>query len=96
MDEIIPFYGVPEALLSDRGKNLRPHLMCDVGTLLGMKKLNTTAYHPQCDRLMYSRTLKTALGKHAAQFGVQWDRLLLGVLWVYRNTPHDSTHEKPS
>lgn len=98
VDEIIPFCGVPEALLSDRGTNLLSHLMYDVCELLGIKKLNTTAYHPQCDGLVerYNRTLKTALRKHAARFWVQWDRLLSGVLWAYRNTPHESTHEKPS
>ena len=42
------------------------------------------------------RTLKSMLEKHAADFGVQWDRYLPGVLWAYRNTPHDSTGEKPS
>ena len=97
VDEIIPFCGVPEALLSDWGKNLLSHLMHDVCELLGVKKLNTTAYHPQCDGLVerYNRTLKTALRKHAARFGTQWDRLLSGVVWAYRNTPHESTHEKP-
>ena len=98
VEEIVPFCGVPEALLSDRGTNLLSHLMRDVCVLLGTKKLNTTAYHPQCDGLVerYNRTLKTALRKHAARFGPQWDRLLSGVLWAYRNTPHESTHEKPS
>ena len=43
VDEIIPFCGVPEALLSDRGKNLLSHLMQDVCELLGVKKLNTMA-----------------------------------------------------
>ena len=36
------------------------------------------------------------LRKHVAKFGGQWDRFLLGVLWAYRNTPHESTKEKPS
>ena len=31
-----------------------------------------------------------------AKFHGQWDRLLPGVLWAYRNTPHESTREKPS
>lgn len=44
VDEIVPFCGVPEALLSDRGKNLS-HLMCNVCELLGVTKLHTTAYH---------------------------------------------------
>ena len=44
----------------------------------------------------FNRTLKTILRKHAATFGCQWDRYLPGVLWAYRNTPHESTGEKPS
>ena len=98
VDEIFPFCGVPEALLSDRGTNLLSHLMKETCELLGVRKLNTTAYHPQCDGLVerYNRTLKTALRKHAARFGVQWDQLLPGIVWAYRNTPHESTHEKPS
>ena len=46
VEEVIPLFGVPEALLSDRGANLLSHLMKDVCSLLGVKKLNTTAYHP--------------------------------------------------
>ena len=97
-EEIVPLFGVPEALLSDRGTNLLSHLMLDVCTLLGTTKLNTTAYHPECDGMVerFNRTLKAMLRKRAAQFGAQWDKHLPGLLWAYRNTPHDSTGEKPS
>ena len=89
---------VPESLLSDRGTNLLSHLMRDICQLLGVKKLNTTAHHPQCHGMVerFNRTLKTMLRKHASKFGSQWDRYLSGVLWAYRNVPHDSTGEKPS
>ena len=50
--EIVPTVGVPESLLSDRGTNLLSHLMTDVCKALGITKLNTTAYHPQCDGLV--------------------------------------------
>ncbi len=40
--ENIPFYGVPESLLSDCRTNLLPYLMRDVCGLLGIRKLNTT------------------------------------------------------
>ena len=72
--------------------------MLDVCKLLGIKKLNTTAYHPQCDGMVerFNWTLKTMLRKQAAVFGNQCDRYLSGVLWAYRNTAHDSTQEKPS
>ena len=98
VEEIIPCFGVPEALLSDRGTNLLSHLMRDICRMLGITKLNTTAYHPQCDGVVerFNRTLKTALRKHAARFGCQWDCFLHGILWAYRNTPHSSTGEKPS
>ena len=96
--EIVPMFGVPEALLSDRGTNLLSCLMQDVCKLLGMKKLNTTAHHPQCNGMIewFNRTLKTMLRKHVSKFGVQWDTYLSGVLWAYHNTPHSSTGEKLS
>ena len=98
VEEIVPVFGVPEAILSDRGTNLLSHLMKDICGLLGIERLNTTAYHPQCNGLIerFNCTLKTMLWKHTAKFGDQWDRYLHGVLWAYRNTPHDSTNEKPS
>ena len=98
VEELIPLFGVPEALLSDKGTNLLSYLMKDVCSLLGIEKLNTTAYHPQCNGLTerFNRTLKTMLRKQAATHGLQWDKYLYGVLWAYRNTPHESTLEKPS
>ena len=95
VEEVIRFFGVPEALLSDRGTNLLSNLMKDICNL---QKLNTTAYHPQCDGMVerFNRTLKTMLRKQAATFGSQWDRYLSSVLWAYRNTPHEATGEKPS
>ena len=62
VEEIVPQFGVPEALLSNRGTNVLSFLMQDVCKILGIKKLNTTAYHPQCDRL--NCTFKPMLRKH--------------------------------
>lgn len=97
VEEVVPFCGVPEAVLSDRGTNLLSCLVQDVCGLLGIKKLNTTSYHPQCDgrveRLNW--TLKAMLRKHASRFGTQWDVYLPGVVWAYRNNIHESTGEKP-
>ena len=97
-EEVIPWFGVPEALLSDRGANLLSHLIQDLCGLLGITKLNTSSYHPQCDGAVehFYRTLKQILRRHVAIFGCQWDRYLPGVLWACRNTPHSSTGEKPS
>ena len=72
--------------------------MNDVCQLLGITKLNTTAYHPQCDAIVeaFNCALKAMIRKYAAQLDDQWDSYLLGLFWAYRNTLHESTGEKPS
>jgi len=92
---LVEEFGVPEALLSDKGTKLLSYLIKD---LLGIEKFNTKAYHPQCNGLTerFNRTLKTMLRKQAAIHGLQWGNYLHRVLWAYRNIPHDATREKPS
>ena len=96
--EIILVFGVPDALLSNRGTNFLSLIMRDVCELLGTTKLNTTAHQPQYNGMVewMNRMLKAMLRKHTAKFGKQWDQCLPGVLWAYQNTPNDSTLEKPS
>uniref|UniRef100_A0A1X7U6W1 Integrase catalytic domain-containing protein n=1 Tax=Amphimedon queenslandica TaxID=400682 RepID=A0A1X7U6W1_AMPQE len=97
-EEILPLFGVPECLLSDRGTNLLANVMKELCTFLGIQKLITTAYHPQCNGMIekLNSTLKSMLRRHAAKFGPQWDQYLPGVQWAYQNTPHEATKEKPS
>ena len=47
VDNVVCHHGVPGKLLSDRGANLLTSLIIGVCKLLGMCKLNTTAYHPR-------------------------------------------------
>ena len=72
-EEIVPFFGSPEALLSDQGTNFLSDLMLNVCISLRITKLNTTAYHPECDGMVerFNRTLKAMLRKRAAQYGTQ-------------------------
>ena len=97
-EELVPMVGCPECVLTDRAANLLANVMQDACKLMGITKLNTTAYHPQCDGLVKrkNRTLNALLRKYTARFGRQWDTFLPGVLWTYRNIPHESTKEKSS
>jgi len=67
IDNVVCRHGAPTQLLSDRGANLLSGLMQDVCDLLGVKKANTTSYHPQTDGLVenMNRTLRAMLAKHA-------------------------------
>ena len=50
--EVVFRHGVPAQLLSDRGKAFLSLLLSEVCEVLGVKKLNTTACHPQSDGLV--------------------------------------------
>ena len=79
------------------GANLLSSLIIDVYKLLGMCKINTTAYHPQGDGLVenFNRTLQAMLAKHAQEFGPAWDLHLQQLLFAYQSRPHASTGESP-
>ena len=49
---VICQHGVPEMMISDCGTNLLSTLMREVSEVMGMQKLNTTAYHPQANGLV--------------------------------------------
>ena len=95
VDYVICRHGVPKELLSDRGANLLSSLMLELCKLTGMKKINTTAYHPQTDGLVenFNRTLQAMLAKHSKFFGMEWDKHLQHLLFGYRTKPHNSTNE---
>jgi transposase InsO family protein len=42
-------HGAPEKLLTDQGSAFTSHLLYDMLELLKMRKVFTTAYHPQTD-----------------------------------------------
>ena len=97
VDHIICRHGMPEMLISDRGANLLSTLMKEVSEVMGMRKINTTAYHPQADGLVenFNRTLQAMIAKSVDVFGTDWDEYLPHLLFAYRTKPHDSTGESP-
>lgn len=84
-------------MLSDRGTAFLSKLMKEVYKLLGLKKVNTTAYHPQTDELVeqFNRTLTDMLSKKVVCSGKDWDIQLPYVLFAYRASAQDSTGESP-
>ena len=97
INEIICRHGVPEILLSDRGTNLLSAVIRDICNITGIKKANTTAYHPQGDGLVenFNRTLRSMIAKYCAIYGPNWDEYLQRLLFAYRTKSHESTKESP-
>ena len=80
--EVIPRHGIPRQLLSDRGSVFLSKLMMEIYKLLGVKKVNTTAYHPQCDGVVerFNRSLIDMLSKTVQTHGQDWDEKLPFIL----------------
>ena len=83
-------HGVPNSLLSDRGPDFLSRLILSICDLLDMKKINTTAYHPQTDGMVerMNRTLLGMISKHVKFYGAEWDRYFAFLLFAYRVKPH--------
>ena len=52
MEQTVCHHGLPEVMLSDRGANFLSILVQDICKILGVKKINTSGYHPQTDGLV--------------------------------------------
>ena len=96
-ENIVCRHGVPEELLSDRGSNFLSDLILELCCVLGMKKINTSGYHPQTDGLVekFNSTILAMLAKCTDGSVIEWDKKLPFVLFAYRSTIQSSTKESP-
>ena len=91
-------HGIPFYLLSDRGAAFTAGLFRLVCTILGVHKLFTTAYHPQCDGMTerFNRTMNTMLAKLIDVQCNDWDSLkLASIQSAYNNSINPSTQLSP-
>ena len=97
VEHIVARHGVPAQLLSDRGAAFLSSLMKEICSILGVKKINTTAYHPQTDGLVerFNHTLTNMLAKKVEADGQDWDKHLPYVPFAYRASLQNSTQESP-
>eukprot|EP00762_Andalucia_godoyi_P006395 ANDGO_02858.mRNA.1 Retrovirus-related Pol polyprotein from transposon 412 len=97
VEEVICRYGAPKKLLSDRGAAFLSGIVSEVCKVFGIKKVNTTSYHPQTDGIVerFNHTLVTMLSMFTSHHQKDWDVFLPHVLFAYRTSVHDSTEELP-
>ena len=95
--DIVSSYDVPAVLHSDKGPNFESKLIKELANLLGIKKVKTTAYHPQCDGLVerLNQTILRMLSKHVAENQKDWDLWLPCVLLAYISAKQSSTGQSP-
>ena len=96
VENIVCRHGVPEELLSDRSANFLSDLILEMCSLLGIRKVNTSGYHPQTDGLVeiFNSTITNMIAKYV-DVSVEWDKQLSMLLFAYCTTIQESTRESP-
>ena len=95
--QIIARYGAPMKLLSDRGRQFLSDLVYQVCELYRVKKINTTAYHPQTNGLTekFNGTLCQMLAAYMNERQTDWDEFIEICLFAYRTSKQETTKETP-
>ncbi|XP_058455232.1 uncharacterized protein LOC131432752 [Malaya genurostris] len=89
-------YGTPAELVTDNGTNFVSSLMKNVCKILKIKKITTSAYHPQANLVERSnRELKTYLRQYVGNEPKTWDQLLPFFSFEYNTTVNSSTGYTP-
>ncbi|XP_075779191.1 uncharacterized protein LOC142827431 [Pelodiscus sinensis] len=89
--------GFPQAILTDQGTNVTSQLIKELCTLLRIKTLRTSVYHPQTDGLVerFNRTLKDMLRRVVQDSPRDWDQMLPALMFAIREVPQASTEFSP-
>ena len=71
--------------------------MLELCSLTGMKKINTSGYHPQTDGLVenFNSTIQSMISKSSDGNVMEWDKQLPFLLFPYRSMVQESTKESP-
>jgi Integrase core domain len=96
LDGWILRYGPPEKLLSDRGKVFIGKLLLQICDFMGVKKIFTASYHPQCDGFV--ERMNRTLGKDLASFVTSeedWDQRLAMACFRYNTSVQEATGITP-
>jgi transposase InsO family protein len=97
LNQFVNVFGVPKKLLTDNGTNFRSTLMKEVLRLLGVHKLWTTPYHPQCDGMVerWNRTACDMISKYVDVQQRNWDRYVGLVTHAYNSSYHPTVMNLP-
>lgn len=97
VEEVIRRHGVPKRLLTDQGKEFNNELIKEVCSLLGVKKVFTTPYHPQTDGLTerFNKTFCQMVSHYTNYKCKDWDQYVWAVQLAFNSSLQESLKEKP-
>lgn len=86
-------FGPPENLLSDRGRSFAGEVIGRICDRLGVKKIFTSPYHPQCDGMVekFNSTLLRDIRAFVDANDSNWHELIAGATFRYNTSRHSAT-----
>lgn len=95
--KIVARHGVPKRLLTDQGRNFVSSFFTTVCSLLGIRKIQTTPYHPQTNGLLerLHKTIADMISHYVASDGKNWDEVVPYALMAYRSARQTATGYSP-
>ena len=95
--EVIPRFGVPQGIDSDRGPAFVSHITKGLSAILGFKWQLHVPYHPQSSGQVerMNATIKERLTKTVMATGLKWPDALPLVLYSIRSAPNATTGLSP-
>lgn len=96
VENFICRFGAPLEVVTDQGANFMSNLLKHTCRILKIKKINTSAYHPQANLVERSnRELKIFLRNYISGNPQTWDTLLPFFTFQYNTTVNSSTGYSP-
>lgn len=96
VEGVICKFGTPCEIVTDQGTNFMSKMLKEVCKLLHIKKINTSAYHPQANLVERSnRELKQYMRQFVGKDTGSWDQKLPYFLFEYNTAPNESTGFSP-
>jgi transposase InsO family protein len=95
--EIFSRTGCPQALSSDRGSNFMSELFQEMCKLLGIRRINSTAFNPQMQGKIekFHLGLNQTMSHYVNKYGNDWDEFVNYALMAHRAIPHSVTRYSP-
>jgi hypothetical protein len=93
VEEIVLKFWIPQVLLTDQGSNFLSELFSNVCKLLRVKRIKTSAYHPESNGAMERtrRVLVEYLRCYILENPNDWDQWISYATFVFNTAPHTST-----
>ena len=98
VNQYIPLWGCPRTILSDNGLQFCSNLSQDVDQRLGVRKLATSSYHPNCNGggERVNHTMEQMLAMVVNERQDDWDLHLHYVEFAYNNSVSAATGLAPN